>query len=121
MTILSILLYDKDMIDLTNFSDVPREAYSPRRQSSAQPQSQQPKPVVKKSDLMKPIDSSLVDSDMAETLAREARQPESVRKHLWKPNDFEGWDYDENTIAKKRAELGMKDPDEVFKDAPFIK
>lgn len=109
------------MIDLTNFSDVPEEAYIPRKQVPIQPQSQQPKTVAKKSDLMKPIDSALVDPEMAESLARESRQPESIRKHLWKPNDFEGWDYDENTIAKKRAELGMKDPDEVFKDAPFIK
>lgn len=108
------------MIDLTNFADVPKDTYSPRKQSQT-PSPQVNKPAPKKSDLMKPIDPSLVDSDMAETLAREERQPESIRKHLWKPNDFTGWDYDEDTIAKKRAELGMKDPDEVFKDAPFIK
>lgn len=106
------------MIDLTNFADVPRDAYSPRKSI---PSPQVNRPEVKKSDLMKPIDNALVDPEMAETLARESRQPESIKKHLWKPNDFEGWDYDENTIAKKRAELGMKDPDEVFKDAPFIK
>lgn len=109
------------MIDLTDFSSVPKGAYSTKRQPSQQNQPQQQRPTVKKSDLMKPIDESLVDSEMAESLARESRQPEGVRKHLWKPNDFTGWDYDENTIAKKRAELGMKDPDEVFRDAPFIK
>lgn len=105
------------MIDLTDFSSAPREAFAPRKTFT--PQKKQLE-VVNRNRAMKPIDSSLVDPEMAETLERESRQPESLKKHLWKPNDFEDWAYNEESIAKKRAELGIKDPDEVFKDAPVV-
>lgn len=111
-------------IDLTDFSSIPTEEMESIPTPVSQPQSSPVRKVVKPqaipSDGSLGIDPKLIDPEMQETLTREGRQPESVKKHFWKPNEFEGWDYNEETIAQKRAELGMKDPDEVFKDAKHV-
>ncbi len=93
-------------IDLTDFTKIPRKIYYPEE-----------KPVSKipsyTKNRMAPIDSSLVDSEMEESLTRESRQSPSFRKTHWSVNDFEGVPYNEDAAARIRKERGMKEPDEM--------
>jgi len=101
------------MIDLTDFTQIPRQFYRPVPESVS-------KPVVSpntKKNVMAPIDPSLIDSEMQEALDREARRPTTTKKHLWNINDFEGVPYDAKDAGRIRQERGIPEPDEMIKNS----
>lgn len=104
------------MIDLTDFTSIPRKFYSPVPESVSKPLA--PQDTKKKA--MSPIDPNLVDSELREVWERESRKPTEVRKHLWNINDFEGVPYDAEDAGRIRKERGIPEPDEMIKASEHV-
>lgn len=102
-------------LDLTDFSQVPVSYYQPKPTQQAQnkPKMEELQEVEEK--IFAPIDEGLIDPEMRESLDREARQPEGMKKHFWGINKFESYAFNEETIAAERKRRGIPEPDEAQK------
>lgn len=104
-------------IDLTDFTQIPHTFYRPVPESVSEPVIAQDT----KKKVLSPIEPSLVDGEMQESLDREARKPTSTKKHLWSINDFEGVPYNEADAARMRSERGIPEPDELINKSEHLK
>lgn len=100
-------------IDLTDFTQIPRQAYYPKDE----PVRKVPSYIENK---MTPIDPATVDSEMYETLEKEGRRDETFKKTHWSINDFAGVPYNAADAARMRKERGMEEPDKMIKASEHL-
>lgn len=102
------------MLDLTDFSQVPRSFV--RR---SEPVVVTPIKSEVRRRVMAPVDPGLISPEMRESQEREERRPESLKKTHWNINDFEGLPYNAEDAARIRKERGIPESkvDDMIKNS----